>query len=244
MDLKIKDVAQLINVSETTIRRWISEGKIPAYKIKDQFRFSLMEIENWMMKKNNSKSNFFSQKMCLKDEATKKLLEKQINPQAYSLYRAVYRGGVVINVDCSSKIELIKNTVKIIAKDFLKLDEDILARLLLDRENLMPTGLNHGIAVPHTRDFLLPKPMDVIMIVYPKKPIKYGSLDGKKVHTLFFLFACEEKRHLHLLAKIAHLTKLEKNRKFFQQKPDKEKVLAFIKNWEKKIIPFLGEASN
>jgi excisionase family DNA binding protein len=49
MDLKIKDVADLLNVSESTIRRWIAEGKIPAYLINHQYRFSRTEIENWVM---------------------------------------------------------------------------------------------------------------------------------------------------------------------------------------------------
>jgi len=36
MDLKIKDVAELLNVSETTIRRWLKDGKIPAYQLNHQ----------------------------------------------------------------------------------------------------------------------------------------------------------------------------------------------------------------
>lgn len=51
MDLKIKDVAELLSVSETTIRRWLLDGKIPAYKLNRQYRFSKIEIENWMMKR-------------------------------------------------------------------------------------------------------------------------------------------------------------------------------------------------
>ena len=50
MDLKIKDVAELLNVSETTIRRWLKDGKIPAYQLNHQYRFSRGEIEDWMMK--------------------------------------------------------------------------------------------------------------------------------------------------------------------------------------------------
>ena len=50
MDLKIKDVADLLNVSETTIRRWLSDGKIPAYRINHQYRFNRIEIEDWVMK--------------------------------------------------------------------------------------------------------------------------------------------------------------------------------------------------
>ena len=39
MDLKIKDVAELLNVSESTIRRWISEGKIPTYRMNQHYYF-------------------------------------------------------------------------------------------------------------------------------------------------------------------------------------------------------------
>ena len=49
MDLKLKDVAELLNVSKTTIRRWLADGKIPAYRISNQYRFNRNEIEDWVM---------------------------------------------------------------------------------------------------------------------------------------------------------------------------------------------------
>ena len=52
MDLKIKDVAELLNISETTVRRWLVDGKIPAYRLNHQYRFSRIEIENWMYLRN------------------------------------------------------------------------------------------------------------------------------------------------------------------------------------------------
>ena len=51
MDLEIKDVSEMLNVSETTVRTWLTEGKIPAYYINDTYRFNRMEIEDWMLKK-------------------------------------------------------------------------------------------------------------------------------------------------------------------------------------------------
>jgi PTS system nitrogen regulatory IIA component len=249
MDLKIKDVAELLNVSETTIRRWLVDGKIPAYRINHQFRFSRIEIENWVMsckmklpkEQQDVSFNQESSKMLgLKDERTKQIISNQIGTQAYSLYRAIYRGGVVKNVKGDTKEEVISESVKIIA-DNLSLDAGVLRDLLMDRENLMPTGLNYGVAVPHTRDFLLPKSYDVVTVVYCENPIPYGSLDGKDVHTLFFLFACEDKRHLHLLAKLAHLMRKDSTIDFFKKKPDKASVLEYVKKWETKILPYMGE---
>ena len=72
-------------------------------------------------------------------------------------------------------------------------------------------------------------------IVYPKKALDWGALDGKDVHTLFFLFACDEKRHLHLLSKIAHLAHNPEALNFLQKKPSKHEVLSFIKQWESSL---------
>ncbi|HRW58503.1 MAG TPA: PTS sugar transporter subunit IIA [Chlamydiales bacterium] len=239
MDLKIKDVSDLLNVSEASIRRWLADGKIPAYKLNGQIRFSRIEIENWVLKCRVNQQNFGSfpfaeEKVSLKAKDTHSLVGSKMGTQAYSLYRAMNYGNVLVNVEGDTKEEVICNAVAQIAKD-LNLDASVLADLLLDREKLMSTGLNHGVAVPHTRDFVLQKDFDVVTVVYPKKPIEYGSLDGEKVHTLFFLFACTDKRHLHLLAKLAHLSKDWENLEFFQNRPSKQDVLSYVKKWESKI---------
>lgn len=250
MDLRIKDVAELLNVSETTIRRWLVDGKIPAYKLNGQYRFSKIEIENWVISQKMNKkeqeinqpfsSTYQKRYLNLKDSETKRIIGNQIGSQAFSLFRAIYKGGVIHNVEGSTKREVIEESVKIIATT-LGLDANVLTELLMDREELMPTSLNHGIAVPHTRDFLVQKPFDIVTVVYPKIPIEYGALDGKKVHTLFFLFACEDKRHLHLLAKLAHLTRTSEALEFLESKPSKTDLLAYIKEWEVKVRAPLEE---
>ena len=105
----------------------------------------------------------------------------------------------------------------------------------------MPTALSNGVGVPHTRDFLLQESYDVIAVVFPRKPIEYGALDGKPVNTLFFLFACDDKRHLHLLAKLAHLSSKAENLSFMKKHPSKPELLDYIKNWEANLKPAARE---
>lgn len=226
MDLKIKDVASLLNVSETTIRRWVSHGKMPAYRLNHQYRFSRSEIENWVMDQKLSKDK---EQVVFQDLTQAENIKT--GSQQYSLYRAVYKGGVYHNVPGANKEQVIRNTMQLVTKRF-ELDADVISELLLDRERLMPTALNNGLAVPHTRDFLLKEHFDAIVVVFPEKEIEYGALDGKAVHTMFFLFACEDKRHLHLLAKLAHLSSKEQIQELFKRKPDEKKLLEVIKNWE------------
>jgi PTS system nitrogen regulatory IIA component len=237
MDLKIKDVAELLNVSETTIRRWLKDGKIPAYQLNHQYRFSRGEIEDWMMKC----------KLNLGKDGFSPFEEKQIYPvpeeasaqrggtQQFSLYRAMHKGGVLVDVAAKNKTQLIK-TVMQKASPRLGLDPDLMTELLLDREALMSTALNSGIAVPHPRDTVLEHPgSDAMITVFPEKPIDYDALDGQPVHTLFFLFSSSDKTHLHLLSKLAHLTSQPESLQFLSSKPSSEALLAYIKEWEAKI---------
>lgn len=229
MDLKIKDVAELLNVSETTIRRWLTDGKIPAYRINHQYRFSRIEIENWMMR--------------CKLKSAAPLQETQIYPvpeeeaasrggmHHFCLYRAIHQGDVLTAAPGKSKEEIIRDTTQAIAEK-LGVDAEVLSELLIDREKLMPTALNNGIAVPHTRDFLRKGPIDRVFVVYPHEPVEYGALDEKPVHTLFFLFASNDKGHLQLLAKLAHLGSHPEALDFLQTKPDKKQLLDFIRSWE------------
>lgn len=228
MDLKIKDVTELLNVSEATIKRWIADGKIPYYRLHNQYRFSRSEIENWVLscKQGGDFSPF-------EDEEPAK---EKLGTQQFGLFRAIHKGGVYSNIAGDTKEEVIRNAMVEIAKD-LHLDSEVITELLLDRENLMPTALSNGIGVPHTRDFLLQESYDVIAVVFPAKPIEYGALDGEPVHTLFFLFACDDKRHLHLLAKLAHLSSKPENLAYLQRHPAKPQLLEYIKNWESNIRP-------
>jgi len=233
VDLKIKDVADLLNVSETTIRRWLVEGKIPAYRINHQYRFSRGEIQNWVMSQRLGHTTSLN-------EVHNPPFEPEENGQTkggikqFSLYRAIHKGGVFHHIPGKTKEETIRNSMAQIAGG-LDLDAEVLSELLWDRESLQPTALNNGIGIPHTRDFLLKGSQDIVTVVFPEKPIEYGALDGKPVHTLFFLFACEDKRHLHLLAKIALLCSQTAFRDLLESKPAKEVLLEYIKTWESAI---------
>lgn len=231
MDLKIKDVADLLNVSETTIRRWLSDGKIPAYRINHQYRFNRLEIEDWVMGQKLDKS---SQSPVTNQAPRENTSKATRGSKQFSLYRALHKGGVLYDIPGNTKEEIIRGTMKQLSGE-LNLDADAISELLLDREQLQPTALNNGIAIPHTRDFLLNAHYDVVTAVFLQHPIEYGALDNKPVHTLFFLFASDDKRHLHLLAKIAHLNSQPETLQLLQQRPSKDKFLEYVKNWESSI---------
>jgi PTS system nitrogen regulatory IIA component len=233
MDLKIQDVATMLRVSKTTVRRWLKDGKIPAYQLNRQYRFNRSEIEDWMV----------NCKLHLRPDTPALFAEKQIYPlpeqeggmQQFALYRAMHKGGVICNLTAKNKQQLIQAVMQKTAAR-LGLDAEVASELLLDREALMSTALNFGIAVPHPREIVLSRPTsDTIITVFPTQPIEFEALDGKPVHTLFFLFSSSDKMHLHLLSKLAHFSTGVSNLEFLATKPSQEALLTHIKEWETRL---------
>ena len=239
MDLKIKDVAELLSVSETTIRRWLVGGQIPAYRLNHQYRFSRLEIENWMMSCKLKKEEGFStvgkeSKENISEEGSFELPLAKAGTQQFSLFRALHKGDVLTHVPGNSKEEIIRVGAKA-ASIKLGLDANVVAEFLLDRERLMSTALNHGVAIPHPREFIVKGQADMVIALFPENPIDFGALDGEPVHSLFFLFSSQDKRHLHLLAKVAHLSADLEAVELLRSHPEKETLMSFIRSWESAI---------
>lgn len=234
MDLKIKDVAELLHVSETTVRRWLSAGLIPAYRLQHQYRFSRLEIEDWMMNcklKKDSGSDSKKSDLFTESEESFELPLGKAGTQQFCLFRAIHKGAVFSKIPLANKEEVIRFGAKAGA-EILGLEEDVIFEYLSDRERLMSTALQKGIAVPHPRELIAKKGTDVVVVVLPETPVEFGSLDGEPTYAFFFLFSSEDKKHLQLLAKIAHLSSDPAALTFLQSTPSKEELLDFIRSRE------------
>ncbi|MBT8153535.1 PTS sugar transporter subunit IIA [Epibacterium ulvae] len=69
---------------------------------------------------------------------------------------------------------------------------------LLERESLGPTGVGHGVALPHARLDGLTDVVGVFMIL--EKPLDFGAVDRQPVDIVFALFAPESAGVDHLKA--------------------------------------------
>lgn len=227
MDLRKKDIADLLSVSMQTIDQLLAEGTLPTYTLEGEQRFNRQEIEQWMLKMMQE------HKDCLPfGEAG-----GGTSPwQQFCLYRAIHKGEVLKDIEESDKETIIRSVMEKTAAR-LGVDAESVSELLLERERLMPTALNGGVAVPHTRELLLGGLFDAVVVVFLKNPVDWGALDGNPVHTLFFLFACDDKRHLNLLAKIAHYVSSGAARQGLLPHTTKVELLENIKEWEQSIRP-------
>ncbi|MEX0351175.1 MAG: PTS sugar transporter subunit IIA [Paracoccaceae bacterium] len=97
----------------------------------------------------------------------------------------------------SSKKRLFQEIADL-ASSTLGQDPETTVEALLERESLGPTGVGHGVALPHARLTTLEKVSGVFIRL--EKPIDFGAVDRQPVDIAFALFAPEDAGVDHLKA--------------------------------------------
>lgn len=85
-----------------------------------------------------------------------------------------------------------------LAQTALGLDAHRVLTALLARESLGPTGVGHGVALPHARLDDVEKVVGLFVLL--EKPVDFGSVDRQPVDIAFALFAPENAGVDHLKA--------------------------------------------
>ncbi len=191
MQLTVRDAANILSVSEKTIYRWIDTKGLPVYKVDGQHRFSKSELLEWATANRIKISvDFFAEP----DENGKPLPP---------LSKALEVGGVFHGVKGGDKVSVLKSMVEMLHLP-PEIDREFLLQVLLARETMGSTGIGDGIAIPHVRNPVVLHVADpAITLCFLERPIDFGSVDGKPVHTLFSLISPTIKVHLHLLSRLS-----------------------------------------
>jgi PTS system nitrogen regulatory IIA component len=191
MTLSVRDVSKLLNVSEKTVYRWISQGILPAYRVAEQYRFNRAELLEWATSRKMNVS------AALFDEP-----ESSAVPVP-TLVEALEAGGIYYRLVGGDKQMVLRAVV-----EHLRLPEEVdrefLLRVLLAREALQSTGIGDGIAIPHVRNpVVLHVARPMVALCFLDKPVDFGALDGRPVHALFSLISPTVRAHLRLLSRLA-----------------------------------------
>lgn len=88
--------------------------------------------------------------------------------------------------------------------DLAHLDRDVVSRLVWKRENMMPTGVGHGLGMPHIRVERMDNPV-IIIGVCANEIADYETQDGEPVRVIVFIAADDAKQedYLGLLSSVS-----------------------------------------
>jgi nitrogen PTS system EIIA component len=215
VQLTVRDVSELLNVSEKTVYRWVSERNLPGYRLSGQYRFNRAELLAWA---TCNKVNV-SPKIFQETEGAKELPD---------LADALQAGGVFYRLSGKDKPSVLRSVVEDLRLPE-EVDREFLLEMLLAREALESTGIGEGIAIPHARTpIVLHVPKALVTLSFLERPVAFGALDGQPVHALFTVISPTVKAHLHLLSRIAFGLRDAELKALVMNQGNREAILAAV----------------
>jgi len=113
---------------------------------------------------------------------------------------------IVVGFKSTQKQNILEELIDLAAKTGKIKDRDEALKAVIDREKMMSTGLEHGIAIPHAKTNAVSE--IVIAMGVSKEGVDFEAVDEKPSHIFFLLLAPENAAaaNVKLLAQIARVT--------------------------------------
>jgi PTS system nitrogen regulatory IIA component len=223
MQLTVRDVSEILNLSEKTVYRWIKQRRLPCYQVNEHYRFNRAELLEWA---TASRIKVSPDLICEPEAAGLPLP---------LLDEALEAGGIHYQVGGGDKASVLKEVVSILPFP-TEVNRPFLYQVLLAREALGSTGIGDGIAIPHVRNPIvlhIPRPM--IALCFLDHPVDFGALDGQKVGILFTLISPTVRAHLHLLSKLSRALRDPVFKDAITGNSSREQILASARQVEDKL---------
>jgi PTS system nitrogen regulatory IIA component len=191
MQLTVNDVCRLMNVSERTVRRWVHDEQLPAYRVRGRYHFNRSELFEWATLR----------KLAIPTE----LLDAAPTAQAHydTLGDSLSTGGIFYDLpgdDVNSALRSVVERMPL-PEGF---DREMLLGMFLSREHLGSTAAGDGIAIPHPRyPVVLSVTGPQVTLCFLQHPIDFNASDGRPVDTLFVMVSPTARWHSLLITQVA-----------------------------------------
>ena len=187
MDIGVKQAANLLNVSEKTVYRWVSEKQIPFFRVGSRYRFSREMLLQWV------RGNQARAVMDTEDESITASLEECLRA-----------GGIFYRVGGENVRDVLEQMLSLI-KLPAEADKEQIFDSVYQRELIASTAIGEGIALPHCRDLALPGVSHpLIALGFLDQPVDFGAIDNMPVSTVFLLLSPSALSSIRVMARLAY----------------------------------------
>jgi len=112
---------------------------------------------------------------------------------------------IIPELKATTKIEAIDELLGLFKDDERMIDLNEVKNAVMERENIMSTGVGHGFGIPHCK---INKVTEILAAFgKTKEPIDFDALDGNPVNLIFLLIGKDNlvAPHIKLLSRISLL---------------------------------------
>jgi excisionase family DNA binding protein len=194
--MTIKQLASYLNVNERTILKLVTDGSLPGVKVGNQWRFRKAMIDTWLDDQMLGVTPRYLERPRI-NGSSRKLLEfaSCFNPE-----------HIITELQAQSKTAVIEELAGFANHLGLVRDKTWFVGALIERENIMPSAMGHGVAFLHTAQRNPAQVIKPFMVLgRSREGVDFDALDGKTTHLFFVLGLKFDELHLPWLTKLSQM---------------------------------------
>lgn len=139
---------------------------------------------------------------------------------------------VLPNLEVKDKTEILHRLVSALEGKVSKETSGKILKAVIERENIMSTGVGKGLAIPHGKTAAVEQTYAAFAVL--KEPVEYEAIDHKPVNMVFLLVGPQSSNSLHIkmLSRISRLMNNSDFRSRLRKCTTSEEIIEQFKNEE------------
>ena len=208
------------------IEKLVQRGRIPGRKVGNDWLFVQTEITQWLEQEMRE----YSAPQLAELETQQSSLE--LDP-THPVSSVLNLETIQIPLEGRTKRSVLESLVETAGKTWQIWEPASVLKAIREREDVMPTTFENGVAIPHPRN-PLPDAVGQPIIVYARafKPIPFGGTKGGMTDLFFLVISRGSATHLRLLARLGQMIREEDFLERLRSTDDPAESFAIIRDYD------------
>jgi len=197
--LSLEELASQLGRDRREVEKLVNRGQIPGHRVEGQWRFHPTEVRHWL---EQEMRDFSSEELAVVEE-NQRALPGETNIHLCDL---LHPETVQVPLESRTRRSTLESLVEVAGRTWQIWEPALVLQAVLEREEVLSTGYENGVAIPHTRN-PLPQAIGESLVAYGRtlSGIPFGA-PRRQLTDMFFLVLCRDSRtHLLTLARLGRL---------------------------------------
>ncbi len=212
--LTLDDLVQRLGRDRRVVEKQVQRGIIPGRRISGEWRFNETEFTQWLEQDLRS---FDDQELAqLESSQNSEELEK-----TSPLQTLLVPDTCQVPLDAGTKPSVLQELVEVAGRTWQLWDPTAILKAIREREEVMSTAFENGVAIPHPRN-PLPDSLGQSVIAFGKtlSGVQFGGPRRSTTDLFFLVLARDSRTHLQILARLGRILQKKDFLEELRQAPD------------------------
>jgi PTS system nitrogen regulatory IIA component len=197
--LSLDELASQLGRDKRELEKLVNRGRIPGHRVDGHWRFHPAEIRQWL---EQEMRGYNTAELAAVEESQRDSAVTSGSPLAAVLHRET----VQVPLEARTRPSVLEALLEVAGRTWQVWEPATLLAAILEREEVMSTGFESGVAIPHPRN-PLPNALGASIVAYGRtfSGIPFGA-PKRTLTDVFFIVLCRDSRtHLSVLARLGRL---------------------------------------